>query len=159
MIEFKGENSNYFYSTLSANEFMPKTVKDYGKLPPRGNNSMMLFKPDVLYEPIGPPSKYLIHFKAKTDKSSEAAILQYYFPGWKVILNDQEISKNDIVTNLGPYGLIRVMLEPGENEIRAYYDGPPGWHLRNYLIVAVLLLSVMFFILIEYFRKRNFEVR
>ena len=55
-LEFKWKNIRHTKTTLSFGEFMPKSVKNYGKLPPRGYssiNSIMLFEPDVHYDQIG----------------------------------------------------------------------------------------------------------
>ncbi len=57
----------------------------------------------------------------------------------------------DPVWSVGKNGRIRVVLpHPGTYEIKAWYDGPPGWAIRN--AAMVLLLALVSYIL---YRQRN----
>jgi hypothetical protein len=143
-----------FQNFAALNEFLPATVKNYKSLPPRGNRPIIFFSQGVQYERLGALSAHRIQFRAYAERPSRAVILQFYFPGWQVEVNGSLIPESELVRNLGPAGLIDITLEPGESIIKASYDGPPGWKVRNYIIVIILLATGVAFFFIEKYRKR-----
>ena len=136
------------------NEFLPATVKNYKSLPPRGDRPIIVFSQNVRYERLGPPSAHRIQFRAYAQRPARAVIRQFYFPGWQVEVNGRLIPESELVRNLGPAGLIDITLQPGESIIKAWYDGPPGWQVRNYIIVIILLAAAAAFFVVEKYRKR-----
>jgi hypothetical protein len=86
-------------------------------------------------------------------------INQFYFPGWIVRINGTPLrlgGSNVALPNgsaaylrLSPNGLMRINItDPGQYVIEAYYDGPPGWPLRNAIGVALLIcMMVTFYVL------------
>ena len=71
--------------------------------------------------------------------------MQIYFPGWKVFLDGQPVPSEELEGNLNEIGLMTVPLAvPGRYVLEAYYEGPPGWQVRDLLIALVLFAVVGF---------------
>ncbi len=77
---------------------------------------------------------------------SSLLINQFYLPGWKVLVNGKPVpftetpvdSQDSLSWGPGKGGRIRVNFPaPGSYDVRAWYDGPLNWRLRN----ALMLLS------------------
>lgn len=78
-------------------------------------------------------------------------INQLYFPGWKVRVNGSTIHlagadsrSYDPVIQIEQHGRMVVKL-PGEGRyhVEVWYDGPPGWALRNFLaVLSITALAV-----------------
>lgn len=91
-----------------------------------------------------------IILQAEVPADAGVIINQFYFPGWRVLVNGKPPlwrekdaapvtdPKVQSVLRVGPNGRIRVQLKhPGSYRIEAWYDGPPGWRERNLLILVL----------------------
>jgi hypothetical protein len=78
------------------------------------------------------------------DRTAWATAPQFYFPGWRVVVDGVDVPDSELRRNVPPAGLIRFRLEKGRHDILAYYDGPPGWRLQTTLVVASFLGFVAF---------------
>lgn len=70
---------------------------------------------------------------------------QLYFPGWKILINGQEVPwkaavgrhREQETVSASPDGRIQLALpQLGVYRIEAWYDGPPGWLARNIAVAA-----------------------
>lgn len=93
--------------------------------------------PQIVRTPAGPQTR------------SSVFINQFYLPGWKVLVDGKEVpftgniseKENQLVWGAGKNGRIRVnFAQPGVYDVQAWYDGPPGWALRN---ITMLFLTGM----------------
>lgn len=107
--EYIGENTRQFFIHTSAGEYIPKTVKT---MPTRlsARALRVISGEKISYEPESMKSvEYIFNIK----KIKSTAILDFevfYFPGWKVFLNDKEIPARAS----DPEGLIEFEIsEPG----------------------------------------------
>lgn len=71
-------------------------------------------------------------------------INQLYLPGWKIMVNNKKISRQDIERGILPDGRMQLALPPGEWHIQAWYDGPPGWKERNWLIAVLCFIAAIY---------------
>ncbi len=91
-------------------------------------------------------NNYRLHIKldVPNDEESTIHIQQFYYPGWTATANGKPVrmvptEENPTNGTVLPNGLIAVTVRgKGEWDIVAWYDGPPGWRLRNLLMVVAL---------------------
>lgn len=99
-----------------------------------------------------PPS--IIRVPNGPQEHSSVLINQFYLPGWKILVDGKLVphsgrpadDEDKLVWGPGKNGRIRLNFPtPGVYEVEAWYDGPPGWMLRNLLILifTVALIAAM----------------
>lgn len=87
---------------------------------------------------------FLIDYQLAGKTASTIVINQLYLPGWKIVVDGNPISRSEIERNLLPDGRMQINLPPGEWRVQAWYDGPPGWQIRNGLMLVLCLLAVIY---------------
>ena len=144
--------SRIFEDMTSAHEFRPKHMNLRGLQPRRLPYDMA-----IAYNPKDIPIiKFFDH--ANTDiglwissgEHTRVIVNQFYFPGWKVEVNDTpaaecppETFKTDSYC-FGANGRIVIRLASGgEHRIHVWYDGVPGAAWRNTIALTVAAYSVV----------------
>jgi len=161
-------------STIDAGEWMPLTAAGIAKIPARGESLAGCHKirqslteivvkmgvPDIL-SPVPRPlfeaqqkswtahknpahTDFRLDYQLSGSVPTLLTINQLYLPGWKIMSNAQVLSRQEIERNLLPDGRMQLRLPPGTWHIQAWYDGPPGWQLRNWLIAALCCIAAMY---------------
>lgn len=97
-----------------------------------------------LVSPQSQSSTFMLDYQLSGTVPVNATINQIYLPGWKIELNGTALSSVEIVRSLLADGRMQLLLPPGMWRIQAWYEGPPGWKMRNYLM-AVLCGLAMFY--------------
>lgn len=83
---------------------------------------------------------FMLEYQLSGDATTAITINQLYLPGWVVTVNGNRLEREDIERGLRPDGRMQVALPPGTWRIQAWYDGPPGWRMRDW---SLLVLSAM----------------
>jgi len=65
----------------------------------------------------------------------------FYFPGWKLYVDNQES-----LINKDQYGLIKFTVTPGSHDIRLVFKNTPVRTLANAISIATLILLVLLLI-------------
>lgn len=144
--EFKRHSQgklDQFYTYTQCNEFMPNTVK-VAVAKPRGSQPLVVLEPSGQAEQLKGSSNYRLRYSLKTEADSSLLINQFYIPGWRIIVDGADIPRQEIEDNLTVDGRMQLKLSEGTHTLRAFYDGPPGWRLRN-IIMAILALGFISF--------------
>lgn len=98
--------------------------------------------------------------KRKKHSRLEIIINQFYLKGWRVTVNGEPVefmrnvsqSTDDILLTADNAGRMLLSLPAaGSYRIAAWYDGPPGWQYRNFLICVIVAAGTM--ILYRTFRR------
>ncbi len=138
-------------------DFLPKQV-DLAQLkkdePPFSRPLMWENPPAALNlypNPDNSPYFYDVAVTIKEDKQlgarpAELYLRQFYFPGWKLMVNGELTPENQL-TNFawrwqsGNDGRIVVQfLRPGTFRVQAWYSGPPNAKERNALMIGLIIL-------------------
>ncbi len=133
----------------SSNEFIPKTAASHPPTVPRGNKPMLLVS-DLTCRIAEYPESNPHHMRYSISSENPQLIMinQLYFPGWKIILGDRELTAAALLKHISDDGRIQIDMPAGENiYLEAFYEGPPGWYARNILIGIVFMLmfaAIMF---------------
>ncbi|MFC1657872.1 hypothetical protein ACFL1D_00650 [Candidatus Omnitrophota bacterium] len=131
------------YSVLS--EFIPKTALGKRIALPRGDNPMLVLNPPGEIKEIKGNSKYRIRYQINCEVPTDVLINQVYMPGWRVIVDGEDIPASELERHLTIDGRMQFSLLPREEIIvQAFYDGPPGWRVRNLLIGVIFLGFAVF---------------
>jgi hypothetical protein len=94
--------------------------------------------------PVSGSTSFKLDYQIDADHATSVLIRQFYFPGWRVDLDNQTLSRETLERALTPQGLMTVVVQsPGPHHLRAWYEGPPLSVARN-AIVALLALSLIF---------------
>ncbi|GEM_PF-1908179 len=137
-------------------EYTPKNgAEKVIGLGPRGNGRPLVeteSRSKIFYQKGHSP--FRIRFKTTLHKKDTITINQIYFPDWKIMVNQRELSQPSIRKSLGPDARIRIgPLPPGTYEVVAFYKGPP--HSRARQILATILASILVTILVVYNKREN----
>lgn len=128
----------------SANEFLPKTVTFKPAMPRLDRPMLQVDHTDCTIEEYPDSTHYKMDYRITSKKPLRLLINQFYFPGWKVILDDKRIEDSKLKEKLLKDGRMEIEISAGETHfLTAYYDGPPGWATRN-LAIVVLLAALIF---------------
>jgi hypothetical protein len=132
----------------SFNEFLPKTTSEKFLINPRAGGPMLeVSNPACRIEEYPENNPHHLRYRITNTEEQIIVINQLYFPGWNVILNDKVLDGAYLLKNICRDGRIQVEMPAGENMyFEAFYEGPPGWYLRNLFIAAAAL--VMFTLII-----------
>ncbi len=128
--------SNNAYAGV--NEFLPNTATIPHE--PRGMSLVEVRQGTAL--PSSDSTSFKLNYQLEASLPTSVVIRQFYFPGWRVDLDNQTLSRETLERALTPLGLMTVdVASPGRHSLRAWYEGPPTWAARN-AIVALLSLSL-----------------
>ena len=135
------ERFESFENFSGANEYLPKVVPTKIAIRPRVSGSSMLHLEGLgELKSLENNSDYKIRWEVHNLAPAQLRIEQIYFPGWKVLLNGESIAPEELAGNLTEYGMMTIALAtPGPFLLEAYYEGPPGWQVRNAIIVIALM--------------------
>ncbi|NCY26814.1 MAG: hypothetical protein EBX37_18890, partial [Alphaproteobacteria bacterium] len=88
------------------------------------------------------PESSAHHLRLNIDVVNAPATLQIrqlYLPGWQLRINGQPHPATP-----GDDGRLAAVLEtPGAYTVEAWYEGPPGWGLRNAAIVLISMAALL----------------
>lgn len=91
-------------------------------------------------QPAPGSSGFRLDYRLSGAQPATITINQVYLPGWRVVLNGLQVSREELERQLLPDGRMRLALSPGEWQVQAWYDGPPGWRLQNLVLLGVCLM-------------------
>ncbi len=139
----------------STNEFLPRTVHREMKRGRGDRGFIEVSHADCRIFEFPDHGKFRIHYSIDNSREQIIQINQLYFPGWKVWLNGRLIDDAELYGNLDPGGRMQIRLPAGSGqELLAYYEGTPGWKIRNILVGATIILFIIF-----HFRQWIFRCR
>lgn len=153
-----------FYTFSGAGEFVPKTVEHRGALIPRraviaDRKTYLPRKTPVPIlrlmgfghlEALEESSPYRMRYRIENSEPVNLLIEQLYFPGWKVLVDGREIPRQKLEQKLTIDGRMMVHISsPGSHTFEAFYEGPPGWKVRD-LIIGFVVLVFGWFCLKQY---------
>lgn len=128
----------------SMHEFIPKTVC-YASPKPRGQGPLIeVSHLNCKIEEFNDSSVFHLRYMILNELPQLIVINQLYFPGWKVMLDKKRIDDSYLKKNLAKDGRMQLVIPEGEHYLEAYYDGPPGWLIRNLIIILFLLGYLIF---------------
>ncbi|MCX6984361.1 MAG: 6-pyruvoyl-tetrahydropterin synthase-related protein [Lentisphaerae bacterium] len=144
----------------SFNEFLPKTVSGKLLINPRADRPMLeVSNPSCRIEEYPYSNPHHLRYRITNRQPQTVVINQLYFPGWKVVLNDKAFDDAYLLRNICKDGRIQIEIPSGENMyFEAFYDGPPGWHIRN-IIVFSLFITLLVFVAAEHRRYSGMSIR
>ena len=144
----------------SFNEFLPKTVSEKLLINPRFDAPMLeVSNPSCRIEEYPYSNPHHLRYRITNRQPQTVVINQLYFPGWKVVLNDKVFDDAYLLRNICKDGRIQIEIPSGENMyFEAFYDGPPGWHIRN-IIVFSLFITLLVFVAVEHRRYSGMSIR
>ncbi len=132
----------------SANEFLPVTVKTIPAAP-RGALPIIEASAEdgksCTAEEYADSSQFHMKFSISAQRTVKITVNQLYFPGWRVELDGARISDGKLRDDILPDGRMRVGIPSGEKHVlEAYYEGPPGWRTRNFIIALLFIAYAQF---------------
>jgi hypothetical protein len=143
--EHRKIRSERFYVYQVSNEMMPIYAK-VGIRRARGKTPLIqVSSPHCKLEKHPDCAPHFIHFSISTPKPMKALINQLYFPGQQIILNGVPFSREQKEKYITQDGRTFIDIPAGANqELIVFYEGPPGWRLRNILIGIILIGYILF---------------
>ncbi|MBN1900041.1 hypothetical protein JW926_01795 [Candidatus Sumerlaeota bacterium] len=139
-------------TNTTADEYLPKWVEKEPEFPSRWNIRLMK---NGLATPVEKFSAY--HgFIVDTTEPQPAAFDVFWFPGWKVFIDGQEIESKPLY----PYGIIEWRTPPGKHNVEIRFTETPLRRSADLASLISLILAVIWLILagvrsISYSRLRN----
>lgn len=128
----------------SMHEFIPKTVR-YASPKPRGQGPLIeVSHLKCRVEEFNDSSAFHLRYMISNELPQLIVINQLYLPGWKVMLDKKRIDDSHLKKNLAKDGRMQLVIPQGEHYLEAYYGGPPGWRMRNIIIILSLLGYLIF---------------
>jgi hypothetical protein len=129
----------------SANEFLPKTASEKLLIKPRSTGPMLeVSNPACRIEEYPDSNPHHMRYRIANMEPQTILINQLYFPGWKIILKDKVFDDTYLLKNICKDGRIQIEIPAGENMyFEAFYDGPPGWYIRNVVIFSILIIFLL----------------
>jgi len=130
---------NYTSVATGWNEHLPIWIKDIPKQFPQS-------KVDILSGNCNINNlKYKSNLQSFTTDCTESSTLQLntaYYPGWQIIVNNQDIT-DKVKAKLGSSnGIIQFSLNPGQYQIIAQFKDTPLRRLTKYLSLLALILVI-----------------
>ena len=125
------------------NEFLPRTAE----MPPEHRGTSVVEVTHGTVQPSSDSTDFKLDYQIDTDVPTSVLVRQFYFPGWRVELDNQALSRETLERTLTPQGLMTVAVDsPGRHRLRAWYDGPPFSTVRNVFVVLIsVFLTVVLF--------------
>lgn len=147
---------NHFETFSAMHEFLPKTAHPE-KLQGGRQDAMVLVNAPHQAAPLPENSPMRISYRITVQQPAILLINQFYFPGWSVSIDGAPIPDDALKKNLTPDGRMLAPLSPGEHVFLAYYEGPPGWRVRNAAILVGALCFCALYVAISIRRPRSSE--
>jgi hypothetical protein len=128
-----------------ANEFLPRRSRIDPRRPaPRAELVRPADGDSLAVAPGHTP--YRIRLDVLLTGSGAVRVNQLYFPGWRVRVDGRDVQwalgrrpGGDPTARLTRDGCIRIDLPTaGSHLVEAWYDGPPGWRVRNAAVAAAV---------------------
>ncbi len=134
----------------SFNEFLPKTMSEKLLINPRAGGPMLeVSSAACRIEEYPDSNPHHLRYRITNREQQIIVINQLYFPGWKVIFNDKALDDAYLLKNICKDGRIQVEIPAGDGiYFEAFYEGPPGWYLRNQ-VIAVTALFIFGLMILE----------
>jgi hypothetical protein len=117
------------------NEFLPKTAQRQRPAQPRGDAAMVLGSPGTTTHRLPGDSPYRISYRIDAHDGGAALVNQLYLPGWRAVVNGVVMPRALLEKYLTVDGRMVVPVPAGSTTVEAWYDGPPGWPLRDLVIL------------------------
>ncbi len=133
----------------SSNEYLPRTASKY--LPPRARGMGPMIEvsdPNCKVEEYPDSNPHHMQYRISSAAPQMIVINQLYFPGFKVYLGDKALDDRYLRENMTRDGRIQIGIPAGPDQfLEVFYEGPPGWYLRNCLIASVLVAMLALVVL------------
>ena len=129
-------------SGVFANPYTPKSASNSLLATPRRGNDFIKVDGPGDAVAAADSTRHRLHYTLRARAPVTAIIQQIHLPGWAVEVNSKRVSEPDLRRLLTPDGRMRVELPAGEHDIRAWYDGPPGWLWRNIVMAVAIILAL-----------------
>ncbi|MCX5875939.1 MAG: hypothetical protein NT087_06550 [Deltaproteobacteria bacterium] len=96
--------------------------------------------------PLPGASPYNLASQMKGSEATSVVINQLYLPGWRIMVDDQPLTRQEIERRLMPDGRMRIDLTPGNHSIQAWYDGPLYWQVRDFIIGLAIMTALAYWL-------------
>ncbi len=144
-----------FYTFTNVNEFLPKSASKHPLIIPRRDLPLLLSKPPAEFKELKGNSPHRLRYQITHRFSANITINQIYMPGWRVIVDQTDVSSAELEKMLAEDGRMQFSLPPGgQHTIEAFYEGPPGWRMRN-AAIAAFSLGIIFFSFYDEKKRRK----
>jgi hypothetical protein len=135
LVEQRLELRGTMRTFANTNEFLPNTSPLRSGLRPRGDGPLVEVE-GATVTPLAGDGAHTIHKQVELAADGQVTINQLFFPGWRVELDGEAVPEEILRAAMLPDGRMAVAVAAGTHELRARYDGPPGWRARS---AAVLI--------------------
>jgi hypothetical protein len=141
--------SKRFYVYQVSNEMMPKTARMPIPKPRENTPLIQVSSSNCSIEKQPDCTPDFIHFEISATKPMKVLINQLYFPGQQIILNGIPFTREQKEKYITQDGRTFIDIPAGENqELTVFYEGPPGWKIRN-ILIGIILIAYILFIYLE----------
>lgn len=147
-------SNRYFPNHAALNEFLPKTAASHMINEPRNNSPNLKTDPPAVLEPLKGINRHQFHYHLKVNTNTSVLVNQLYFPGWKVMVNKNPISRKKLEEQLFKDGRMGFIPPKDEHSVETFYEDPPGWRIRN-IIMVFSIVGFVFYCLINYNRFQS----
>lgn len=100
-------------------------------------------------------SMFRLDYRLSGTAPVNVTINQIYLPGWMVTLNGLPLSLVELERRLLPDGRMRLALPPGDWQLQAWYDGPPGWRVRSVVLALFSCIAAIYWAYRWFGEKRD----
>lgn len=89
---------------------------------------------------------FLLDYRLSGALPGRITINQLYLPGWEILIDGRPVPRAEVEAELSPDGRMQLQLKlpAGEWHLQARYAGPPGWQVRNMVILALCIVAAMY---------------
>lgn len=142
------------YAYQACYEALPRTMRKPAPSPRGDKPLVQVNSPNCIIKKMEGHSKFDIRYSITAFKPMKALVNQLYFPGMQIILDGTPLTANKIQKCLTYDGRVYLDIQPGAHTLEIYYEGPPGWKIRN-IIIGLILLAYLIFLAKEDAKIRN----
>jgi hypothetical protein len=125
------------------NEFLPKTAMGSKPAQPRPLSEMLTLRGVGAATSYPDSTPLFVHYRVVLTAPARAVVEQLYFPGWVVEVDGRDIAAETLRSATLPDGRLSFDLSAGIHEVRAFFDGPPYWRLRNIVLSLIGAAAVL----------------
>jgi hypothetical protein len=138
-------------TTTWAQEYLPKWTAKCLPKPSKKKTPLTISvnKNSTISNTIESRYGRLISFRVSNVKDASVLIRRYFFPGWKVSIDDKLVS----IKPSEKEGLILVNVPKGNHVVRVSWDGTPIQSIGNWISIVVFCLSL--FLIVAYKKTRK----
>ena len=122
-------------------EFMPRSASK--PRAPRGTRRLLEVRHGAVV-PLKGNTPYHLRFKIVSQQPTSSLIQQFYFPGWRVVVDGEVIPPSTLEKTLTDDGRMSLELPacPDGCVVEAWYAGPPGDRARWIAAIAAAIVFV-----------------